>query len=508
MDSGAHQYPSVLKRLLPLLLLYATLVAVILFVTATAEVERIRDEFVRDAKELFREADLKAKTFEICLEGFAQHLQTHPSLDYDKARRFANTILEHYPELYMLELAEYVPAFERQSFERKMRRRTGAEFAIHRFDYASSRTVLPITDRDSYYPITFIAPHLPGVTDVLGLDLTSTSPVHQQGLYRAIRSGKQDASELFHFLEGELGYLLYRPFDVGGKGASSPTPFIAIAAIRLIDLITPSIREQADWTITITHPASDGGIEIDNLLHPHQPERLSASLLPALTLHHRLSSSSQPLSMKVQYMPPWSVLNIRLISTVLLCILLLTGIFIYLMRRSVIQMRSELGFIQEVIGQAHYDTLTGLPNINLLMDRVERSLIQCQREHKQAAICYVDFDNFKTINDTFGHDTGDELLIQASQRLLRALRSGDTVSRIHGDEFVVLLPSVCSSAGADYTISKLKAAFETPFNLSVGPVSVSLSAGAALYPDDGDNAESLFAIADRRMYLDKANQRG
>lgn len=152
--------------------------------------------------------------------------------------------------------------------------------------------------------------------------------------------------------------------------------------------------------------------------------------------------------------------------------------------------------------QAYYDTLTGLPNRTLFQDRLRQVILTGMREKKPAAVLLLDLDRFKEINNTLGHHRGDSLLQLMGPRLQGILRESDTVSRFGGDEFAVLLPNT-DSEGASQTARKILKALEPPFMIEGLPINVETSIGIAVYPDHGENPNTLIQLADTAMYTAK-----
>ncbi|HEX6177039.1 MAG TPA: EAL domain-containing protein, partial [Thermoanaerobaculia bacterium] len=162
---------------------------------------------------------------------------------------------------------------------------------------------------------------------------------------------------------------------------------------------------------------------------------------------------------------------------------------------------------EELAYRAYNDALTALPNRNLLDDRLSLALPQAQRHRKMLAVLYVDIDHFKIINDTLGHATGDKLLTDLAARLKKITRAGDTIARVGGDEFVVLLPEVGSSAEAQRVAEKILETTSKPFELGGKDFYVTASIGIALSPADGETAEELIKNADSAMYRAKETGR-
>ncbi|HAT40580.1 MAG TPA: GGDEF domain-containing protein [Rheinheimera sp.] len=149
---------------------------------------------------------------------------------------------------------------------------------------------------------------------------------------------------------------------------------------------------------------------------------------------------------------------------------------------------------------ANYDALTGLPNRALLMDRIFHGIEQAKREQRSLALCFIDLDKFKQINDSLGHDIGDLLLKQVAKRLTSTLRLTDTVARLGGDEFVVLLESYKNDDNISHVARKMIKSIGEPMLLSGHTVSVSPSIGIAIFPDDAHDATELLKHADVAMY--------
>lgn len=153
---------------------------------------------------------------------------------------------------------------------------------------------------------------------------------------------------------------------------------------------------------------------------------------------------------------------------------------------------------------AHYDKLTGLPNRTLLADRMQQAIAQASRHGQIIAVGFLDLDEFKPVNDRYGHEAGDEVLKLTATRMLECLRGDDSVARIGGDEFVFLLGSVRDEAECIQVIERMRTAIEEPILLSCGvTVAISASFGISLYPNDSDNPDTLLRYADRAMYIAK-----
>jgi diguanylate cyclase (GGDEF)-like protein len=174
------------------------------------------------------------------------------------------------------------------------------------------------------------------------------------------------------------------------------------------------------------------------------------------------------------------------------------------LERAVAERTSELQDAQARAQHlADHDALTGLPNRRLLEDRLTQALALSQRNRMQTAVMFVDIDRFKAINDSLGHAAGDALLKEISLRLVNQLRLGDTICRIGGDEFVVVLPEVKRSSDVAQVAQKVIEQLAQPVPLEGRELIVTASIGIAVFPDDGGDAETLIRNADAAMYAAK-----
>lgn len=161
----------------------------------------------------------------------------------------------------------------------------------------------------------------------------------------------------------------------------------------------------------------------------------------------------------------------------------------------------------KIMHLANHDTLTNLPNRNLVQDRIQQAIARAQRANSRFAVMFIDLDKFKVINDSLGHDIGDLLLQTVAQRLTESLRTGDTVGRQGGDEFIVLLDSLNTPEDAALVAHKMLLSLAAPYQLNGYELYTSASIGIAVYPQDGDNVETLLKNSDTAMYHAKDNGR-
>jgi diguanylate cyclase (GGDEF)-like protein len=178
--------------------------------------------------------------------------------------------------------------------------------------------------------------------------------------------------------------------------------------------------------------------------------------------------------------------------------------YIALARGEGARMRAE----EQILNLAHFDKLTGLVNRNLFQDRMTQALTMAKRQKKKVALLYIDLDRFKPINDNFGHEAGDTVLQEVARRLMSSVRQSDTVARIGGDEFVVVLQRIENKQDAAPLAQKIITSMRNPFVAKGREHSVGASIGISIFPDDGEDMDTLLKNADAAMYRVKNHAGG
>jgi len=166
---------------------------------------------------------------------------------------------------------------------------------------------------------------------------------------------------------------------------------------------------------------------------------------------------------------------------------------------------SKLG---ELARSSQRDPLTNMPNRALMLDRLENAIATARRHDTRIGVLFLDIDNFKMVNDTWGHTIGDQVLQLVARRLQSAVRDSDTVSRHGGEEFLVLLPEIANAADAALIAEKLLAALAAPSRVGDHHMTITASVGITIYPEDGEDAQTLITRADAAMYRAKRSGPG
>ena len=236
---------------------------------------------------------------------------------------------------------------------------------------------------------------------------------------------------------------------------------------------------------------------------------LRAELAPLATPLQELVLSMSHSSAEAQSTLQRQLRDLRVAGWVTLAGLIVSaGILIALLHREIATTRRLLTRTEESRARiehlAHHDALTGLPNRRLFEDRLVQSLAVAARARRRLALLYLDLDGFKDINDSLGHRAGDELLKALAERLSGTVRGGDTIARLGGDEFAVIQVELRSPPDAAILAERLMAAAATPIRVGQHDMTIGVSVGVALYPDDGSTADDLRANADIALYSAKS----
>jgi len=197
------------------------------------------------------------------------------------------------------------------------------------------------------------------------------------------------------------------------------------------------------------------------------------------------------------------------IHTVSYCFIWILGLFgISISGRQIIkEINKRKKLEQEIKYMAYHDLVTNLPNRRMFEEHLVRELNWAERKSEKFSLLFIDLDNFKLVNDTFGHNVGDLLLKEVAERLKSCLRKCDIVSRLGGDEFAIILSNTEHLRDADVVTKKIMDSLKLPFNLNDNLISVTLSIGGAVYPDHGDTMEMILRNADSAMYSVKKEGR-
>jgi diguanylate cyclase (GGDEF)-like protein len=457
--------------------------------------------------------DKKMVSNETILKGFSALFGAVGRTDPEMASRYARQFIETNPQIFSLEIVQAVSKDGLAALVSAKRREGIASFQVKSFSYDGERKWQAPKDKPVYYPIVFMEPIRPGFDDVRGLDIDSV-PFLQRAMREAVKRNLAVASHPLHLVEGNLAYVVFAPI-AGSYFRADALP--SAEARFLVDMVV----DAGNLTDEAQFPVFDGGtISVYHADFPADEPKgqlrsatgavrspLEIALFPRFVFQHSLAPQGAPFALIVTRQIGWSDLSrwpLALITLVTVLSSLLLLAYLRAQQRGRIVQREHQ---QRLWQLANHDGLTGLPNRMLLMDRLQQALARMSRQGDKAAVMFLDIDRFKQVNDTYGHAAGDQLLQVVAERLRSAVRAGDTVARICGDEFVIVIENLESRAALDVVCEKIAQALRTVAPLESVPPSLGISLGIAIFPEDGETAEVLLRKADDRMYEDKARHR-
>ena len=448
---------------------------------------------------------------ETILKGFSALFSIVGSTATDKASRYVRQVIETNPQIFALEIIQAVTKSQLAKLVTRKRRNGAPNFSVKSFSYDSDRKWKPMKEKDTYYPIVFMEPMRPGSEEVLGLDMESV-PFLKQAMIESLQHRAPVASHPFRLIEGNLAYVVFFPISQTFQSGDSP-----LALTTQDELVVEMVIDAAKLAESVKLPVFNGGTVIvyHKKFRPDDPKgqlleisgaprsSIETALFPAFMYKKSLATMGEPFSLIVKRQVGWSDLNLGLLAMMALLTLMSSLLIVAYLR---VHQRSRILQIenQKRLWQlANHDALTGLPNRMLLMDRLKQLLARSQRQRKRLAIMFLDLNDFKQVNDAYGHEVGDQLLNFVAERLRSATRADDTVARMSGDEFIILIESVENHKSLDAVSHKIQQKLSDGLLIDGKLIPVYTSIGIAIFPDDGDNPEALIKQADMRMYADK-----
>ncbi|MCK5663202.1 MAG: diguanylate cyclase [Thiotrichaceae bacterium] len=474
----------------------------------------VEEKFQNIHESIYRHIADSIKIYEVSIESFAGVLTTEQGNDYKNARRFAKQLRRHYPDIYMFEIAKRISHGERDELERNMQNSGYSNFMVHTFGYDSDRKSHLSPAKDIYYPVVFIEPELRESMGVLGLDLSDSSSILKDALERSFDKQTHVASRPFKLIENNQGYILYRELRaVEVESRHELIPRQNLYALLVVDaskLIPDWAYNKKGLSFSLQYPEVgmlQDGNQKDYSGNAENSNSWPLSLLSKLSKTSELKSQSQPFKLATEYTVQWSDFDF---AAIINYIIMATAAFTIAFFISMVWYRKKVQNTKQQETNyrlANYDVLTDLPNKIHAKEIFYQAVSLLNRNKKKLALLYIDLNKFKQVNDKYGHKVGDILLQHASKRLNSVLRDSDTLARLHGDEFVIFLNDIENLSNAEAVVDNIKAAFEHPFNLTGIPITIGISIGVSIFPDDAVSFGELLDASDRNMYEDKKQDR-
>lgn len=502
-----------LVRLRPTLIaLLAVSVGIISFafhLLISWEISRWEGRFDEDVRHLVSEVKNKLDTNEAVLTGFSAFLQAVDRSDTESALKYAAGVSTAYPHIYMIEVARKLPLSERDDFEALLRKSWRADFKIKDFGTLTQRQNPSESLALHTWPILFLYPSLPNAQAIYGVRLESVEHM-LPSMALAEKNPRPVVTPVFKMYEGGNGFILLQEVTRASQAAAGDLNFFGSTMLAMLVIKTQSLfpvlensadRQKLNFSAILEVPGGQKSLLFEQKVQDER--RLDQSFLPSFKRHLTIDNASQPVSFHFERQVLWSDLLNR---ELLLLIIFLLGSLLLLPWLTIRHYRAlnKADIEHERAAYlATHDVLTDLPNRFLFQDRFAQSYLHWQRNGGAFALMLIDLDHFKAINDQYGHEIGDQVLITSSQRMTRELRSFDTVARHGGDEFVILLANVLNADDARKVGEKLLAAVAEPIKTAAGPLLVSCSVGIAICPEHGETLDTLRRHADQAMYRAK-----
>ncbi|CAN7467845.1 MULTISPECIES: sensor domain-containing diguanylate cyclase [Pseudomonas] len=478
--------------------------ALLLLKSETQRRETRFAEYVQNISGIVRN---QLDTNEAVLAGFSAFLQAVDQSDNEAAARYAAAVMSAYPHLYMLEAARAVPLAEQSAFEAMLRRTWRPDFTLKDFPTLTRQPARHQAFLRETWPVLFMYPVLAQANAIYGVRLETVDYL-SYALARTYNNPKPVVSPVFTMYEGGDAFILMQSVSRPERVRESSRPnffgstMVALLLVRTGSLLDAVIHANVDPQVNIRAVLQTAAGTESHVFATGRGQAgfVDRFFLPLLEEQVEIHSASQPMTLLFER-------QLRLADVLsgqtLLLLVLLGASFILipllLIRHFKALERAEVEH-QRSTYLATHDVLTDLPNRYLFADRFDQALTHWKLDRVAFAVLLIDLDHFKDINDHFGHEVGDQVLRALASRMLGATRTGDTVARYGGDEFVVLVTDLDDPENAEIKASKMLEAIGQSIITSAGEISLSCSIGIALCPLHGQTLDTLLKAADQAMY--------
>ncbi len=380
-------------------------------------------------------------------------------------------------------------------------------------------TIWPDEGTEPVTPVTYVAPATPLNHRALGHNLYA-DPIRRTALDQARDSGKVAITSRLTLRMDQptpqpsfaMYMALYRktqPSDTPATRRAAAYGWVHVV-FRIGDLMA-SLHGETPPGIALR--LYDGpGVAADTLMYDSSADDMAT---PRFTAVEHIGFPQHQWTLQARSTPAfgqdYSKNPARIIAAAGVCVSLLLALFTWQLvtgrARAFAQAHSMTRELREreerMRHMAQHDPLTQLPNRALFSDRLQAALARARRDRNRAGLMFVDLDHFKPVNDACGHAVGDSLLIAAAARMRECLRESDTLARIGGDEFVVLLPQIEDHNDAQQVAERIRASIARPFQIGPHTINISASIGICIFPDHGNDEAGLMKCADGAMYRAK-----
>lgn len=492
-DDGTH------KRLFGLYGLLVLLGALFFIVSLSFFIWQNLNKSKNDFHEFgSRIADTLQQAFvvnETILDGFAAFLAEVGVQEPYRARFYTKTMMERYANLYMFQAAQRVEGSDVAAFERRLSAKIANDIRVRRFEFGQGFIHVPHTSDAFYYPLVFVEPETNNSFNMLGLDISSIQFVND-AMAQSLSTGMASISEGFELIDGETAFVMIKPSLLPGQDIPDQYALLVIKSQALLQDI---VLDKPGMQLNVRYGELLPMVDVST-----QPMALWEKMLfPVESFEKEFALGHDKVKLTLTQQLGVDSINLMLLLLISL-MFLAVGFYLHVFLRKHYQGELEkLHANHKLYQRANYDRLTGLANRHYFEDYLMRSIAGCQRRADKIGLLYVDLNDFKDINDTHGHDTGDRVLIMASAILLDCIRMDDVACRFGGDEFVVLLEHVITTEDAKKVMWRIHEEMSKVQFVDKKTITLSASIGLAMYPEDGRTLDELLKSADHKMYAAK-----
>jgi len=498
---------------------YRSVIIIVLagiFLTSTAltiqqkyAAEQFSDRLALRAKDESAHIQQRINNIVEIMESIRNFYAASNYVDSREFNKFVKDQVMLHPEIVALEWAPLVLDADRLQIEKTLSEIIPEQ---HITELNADGNLVPAASRAQYFPVLYVEP-LHGNELAVGYDLAS-HPERAAAIQQAKVTGKIAFSHKLRLVQGGSdpnAVLLFQPIYHNTDNIPierNKLHGVAIGVIKPKALLQESIRNFSPTGLDLMLISSDDTHEPD-VLHFH-PSRKRNSAIAQPTLHDFMKKEHYHAPIIIPggqwdlYFSPSPSFHAEHESQQGLLILL---IGIVLTSMLVFNVARRIRYTHAILHQAQHDALTGLPNRSFFQEQLNHAISYAQRARLTSAVLFLDLDNFKHINDSLGHAVGDRLLVEVSKRLRQNTRAEDTVARMGGDEFILLVQNVQQIDDIASLAEKLLKDLTSPYQITQQVFYLSASIGISLFPRDGVNTEALIANADAAMYRAKSRGR-
>ena len=504
-------------------ILFGVLVSVLLIVLSIkAVLIEEEEQFLLEAEHVLSISLYRLNSANELMHSLSTFYNASTNVDSDDFRIFANTFLNRHEFLTSLFYMPKIHHQQRYDFIKKTR---DIGYFTYNINTWEENLFTKTKDNKHYFPILYNEPHTPGLIKHMGLDVYSI-PILKDAADKAIELADTVATLPVEVLYGTNHYVLFRPLYIGKDNIPDNAESRALLVSGLlgasinIERLVKDISNSDHLDISLNLSSPNQGTANINLAHVHEHKNISDKgwVLKWFSTTQKINLGSYQYNLTTRKPIHFHdaekafvvyALFIGISITVLLYYFAhsITSKSAFLERqheeiKTIVEERTK-----ELHHIAHHDALTELPNRVMFMDRLEHSIVRAQRQNKKVAILFLDLDRFKVINDSLGHHVGDELLCEVARRLLLCTRETDTVARLSGDEFVVILEDMNSTDYVTIITRNIIDSLAKSINIQKNELFITTSIGIALYPYDATDTDTLLRYADTAMYKAKESGR-